>query len=609
LDLSKYTIADVAFPIVLLLWATREFFRFAWNERAGSSGRRSAERESDGNLEPLSPGVARHPITRLDAYIPATIAVLFYLLCLFRLGLPSEQVFDEVHHARSAMEYVIGDVPHEWSHPPFSKEMIGLSIRAWRAEFNPRDGAWKSDEKFTEQQAVGWRFASVLFGTLTLPALYGLVRSLFQNRAMATSATILLALDGAFFVQSRIAMTNIFTVFFITAAASGLALFLREPRARWLLFTGSMLGLAIASRWSSLYAYGIIVLLLIADRIFRAIEPEPLAPVPIPRGKRQPDVPASVAPEELPGALRGWRLAAVGVLSFVVIPFVLYFATYLPNMLQGPGTVAEKLLTLNGPNQLGWYKMFTLQRDMYIYHSTLVATHPYSSPWWSWPLMLRPVWYYWHSAGPGMVSGIWCIGNAAIWWGSVPAFLTLAFLGARYEWRPSKQFSIPLGVVLGGAIGALAGGPLTGHPGAFAVCGAILGGGLAPILSWFLNEPNGSSTRDTPRARHRIGPLTIIAALGLGQWLAWGVKERALDFMHYYFECIPFACIALAYIGVRMWTAEYATESARRIGRGFVVAYATAAVAWFIFYYPLLSGFPISEWYYGQHLWLGNAWV
>jgi hypothetical protein len=34
-----------------------------------------------------------------------------------------------------------------------------------------------------------------------------------------------------------------------------------------------------------------------------------------------------------------------------------------------------------------------------------------------------------------------------------------------------------------------------------------------------------------------------------------------------------------------------------------------ALVAWFIFYYPLLSAYPISDWYYNQHLWLGRAWV
>jgi hypothetical protein len=43
------------------------------------------------------------------------------------------------------------------------------------------------------------------------------------------------------------------------------------------------------------------------------------------------------------------------------------------------------------------------------------ATHPYSSKWWTWPLLLRPVWYYWKDPGPitGTVVGIWGSGNPA----------------------------------------------------------------------------------------------------------------------------------------------------------------------------------------------------
>ena len=31
---------------------------------------------------------------------------------------------------------------------------------------------------------------------------------------------------------------------------------------------------------------------------------------------------------------------------------------------------------------------------MYKYHANLNATHSFGSPWWSWPIMVRPIWYY-----------------------------------------------------------------------------------------------------------------------------------------------------------------------------------------------------------------------
>jgi dolichyl-phosphate-mannose--protein O-mannosyl transferase len=186
--------------------------------------------------------------------------------------------------------------------------------------------------------------------------------------------------------------------------------------------------------------------------------------------------------------------------------------------------------------------MFSMQKDMFNYHATLKASHPYDSPWWSWPLVLRPVWYFFGGKN-GTVAGIWAIGNVFIWWASVPAFVTLLYMALREK-----------------------------------------GGRM-------------------------VMPYLLVVAYGVGLWLAWGVKSRALNFMHYYFECIPFACIALAYLGWRMWVSESGSPAARRLRRIFVGGYAVAIAAWFIFYYPLLSAYPISDWYYNQHLWLGRAWV
>ncbi len=38
--------------------------------------------------------------------------------------------------------------------------------------------------------------------------------------------------------------------------------------------------------------------------------------------------------------------------------------------------------------------MLTNQTSMFNYHSGLEATHPYSSSWYQWPTMVRPIWYY-----------------------------------------------------------------------------------------------------------------------------------------------------------------------------------------------------------------------
>jgi len=56
-----------------------------------------------------------------------------------------------------------------------------------------------------------------------------------------------------------------------------------------------------------------------------------------------------------------------------------------------------------------------MQKQMWWYHSGLNATHPYTSQWWSWPIMLRPVYLY-QNYQNGLVSNIYAIGNPFFFW-------------------------------------------------------------------------------------------------------------------------------------------------------------------------------------------------
>ena len=72
------------------------------------------------------------------------------------------------------------------------------------------------------------------------------------------------------------------------------------------------------------------------------------------------------------------------------------------------------------------------QRDMFSYHSQLQATHPFASPWWSWPLNMQPVWFYQgQELPPGQASTIASFGNPAIWWTGIPAVITAVIIALR----------------------------------------------------------------------------------------------------------------------------------------------------------------------------------
>jgi len=71
-----------------------------------------------------------------------------------------------------------------------------------------------------------------------------------------------------------------------------------------------------------------------------------------------------------------------------------------------------------------------MQKDIWNYHANLDATHTYFSPWWTWPWLYRPTWYFWWS-GQGWVRGVVALGNPAVWWVSVPVSVWRSRRGVR----------------------------------------------------------------------------------------------------------------------------------------------------------------------------------
>ena len=63
---------------------------------------------------------------------------------------------------------------------------------------------------------------------------------------------------------------------------------------------------------------------------------------------------------------------------------------------------------------------------MYGYHNGLTAAHPASSPWWAWPMNLKPVWFYQEGLAAGTSAALYDAGSLVIWW-----------LGSR-RWRSCR---------------------------------------------------------------------------------------------------------------------------------------------------------------------------
>ncbi len=119
------------------------------------------------------------------------------------------------------------------------------------------------------------------------------------------------------------------------------------------------------------------------------------------------------------------------LLYFVAIPFAIYFSIFLVHfsLLTKPGD-GDAFMTPNFQSHNVWQKFTELNTRMYTANNTLTATHPYSSKWYTWPLVVRPI-YYWNGAN---TEKIYLLGNPMVWWGSTVAvlYLLLSLFGRNF---------------------------------------------------------------------------------------------------------------------------------------------------------------------------------
>ena len=98
------------------------------------------------------------PGLRRDRAIALLLAVVSAAFRLPRLGFPAEEIFDEVYHAKTALEYLQGKNPTEWVHPPTAKLLIAVGVwlfgyESWAWRLMPALagialGLWRTPEEF-----------------------------------------------------------------------------------------------------------------------------------------------------------------------------------------------------------------------------------------------------------------------------------------------------------------------------------------------------------------------------------------------------------------------------------------------------------------------------
>jgi len=478
---------------------------------------------------------------------PTLITLLAAVLRIAGLGHPHTIVFDETYYVKDAWSLWTQSYEGTWRtganelfakgdtstledsaafvvHPPLGKWLIALGIAA-----------------FGPGSSFGWRISTAIIGTLTVLVVYLLAKALTRSITVASIAGLLIAVDGLGIVLSRIGLLDGILTFFVVLGM----LFLVYDRGRtmpgledrashergdeptlwgrvfwrrpWVLAAGLALGAATSVKWSGAYVLAAAgIYLVVTDALAR---------------RR-----AGVALWPTDAVIRQ------GLASFVLLVPVaaaVYLASWSGWFLTTGGYdrhITDNVFT-------SWFKYHS---DILAFHVGLTSSHPYASPAWQWPLLIRP-------------TAFWVGGQDA------PCFGTDHCIGTIT--------SIP--------------NPLIWYL------------GVAASVYLLVRFVRGLVLRSPMPWSYAI-PMVGLAATYL-PWLAF--PERTI-FQFYTVVMAPFLILALA-LALRDIAGRRGDPRHRRqSGQRTVAVIVVVIVLLSAFYYPLWIGLPVPWWFWQAHNWM-----
>ncbi len=371
--------------------------------------RRSVNREELSTIERLRDGQSELRDRLAGWVVTISITVIAFLIRLVNIGYPNKVIFDETYYPKDAWTLWKFGYERDWPAAEVANSKIvagDVNIFKDSAEFvvHPPVGKWLIGlgEQLFGMNSFGWRFMPLVFGALLVFITIRMARRLSRSTMVGAIAGILLTLDGLAFVMSRIGLLDIFQAFFLVAAVSCLIADRDWYRHRladrleglgvpdfggrfgpmvwlrpWRLAAGVLFGLAIGTKWNSLFmlaAMGVLCVLW------------------------------DVGARRLAGSdWRSWfALLADGVPAFVrlvVVSALVYVLSWSGWLLTSGGYGRD--WGAQNPDHpwtvhLGtmWASFLNYQQDIYNFHTgdyIRGVTHPYEAHPIGWLIMARPI--------------------------------------------------------------------------------------------------------------------------------------------------------------------------------------------------------------------------
>jgi dolichyl-phosphate-mannose-protein mannosyltransferase len=464
-------------------------------------------------------------------------------------------VFDEVYFAKFGNNYLT-HTPFFNAHPPLSQYMIGFGI--WIIKHIPMTRDTVNSLTGSLLSPWNYRWVNAFTGAL-IPVIVTLLTYQFSYRhRFALLAGFFTACDGLFLVESRYALSNIYIVIFGLLGQWLLLLALdKQNRWFWLVLSGISFGACIGTKWNGLWFLGGVYGLWLAAWIIRWLQsfdhtssPQLFTNLPFLDHSDNSPVVTIKTPLIKLTELNIWQMFAY----LGIIPGVIYSLIWIPHL------QLDKR-----------YGFIAVHQQILQFHLKLggnsATVHPYCAAWYKWPLLTRPMAYYYQTTqsiddplpvfGPPLPSGagkvvydVHAMGNPFLWWFGLAAMIFLIAMVIMKIMMPAiknKNLFIPENL---------------------------------SVDTW-------------------IGLFLVI---NYGANLLPWVRITRCTFIYHYMSAVVFTFIAIA------WFVDQCLLSYNRPLRGLGVTITFIIVAAFIFWMPIYLGLPLSTDAYRMRIWF-SSWI
>ena len=345
-------------------------------------------------------------MTRLnrDWALATALTAIALIQRVWGLAYPRGYIFDETYYAKNAFALsrygvevnVLNRAPEFVVHPPVGKWLIAIGI------------------KLFGNNEFGWRISAAVIGSFSVTLMYFTARKLFNSQFLNVVASFLILVDGLHLVHSRVALLDIFLMFFIQVALLAV-LYSRY----WI--AGFALGLACGVKWSGLYfLIAFALLVLIFDWIrYRFL------------GYENP-IKEFLQKDFLKRTLQ-----------FIFLPLLTY-------MLSWSGWFFSKSGWDRHWSKNPFKSLWHYHAEILNFHTNLTEKHPYMANPWSWLIMGRPTSFFYETPNTCGVKNcsreVLALGTPLIYWSIAVAFIIVIGI-----WIQSRDLTA--GIILT-AIGA-----------------------------------------------------------------------------------------------------------------------------------------------------------